>query len=433
MTDGRIAGSKERPVTAALACSFSWMSVAFAFTAYMPAVSHIKREFAVGEAIATIGLWATLLMRPVGALVFGHLADTWSRRASLLLACSVITITGIATACAPNLVVLILARAMFGLGMGGVWPTGATLSLERVADGWRGVVSGALTASWAVGAFLGSALYSAELEWREVLAAASVFPLVPALLVWRAGPGVTSRRQPESAREPLRDRFDRALRDLSRAASRPTFFIVLAVTLSVFCGYYSLVSLRSATLESMGVSKDGSVGVSKEQAAFVRVLFDIGMAGGALVIGVLLRFLPPSTLIAVPSILFLPVIPFYVGVDPAWLPLASLLAGMLGIGCSGVLATMLAGTFPEPIRTRMTGICFNLGAVASAGLILGLAVVSEMPGVSAAWVQGVAVGVCQILMIASALLLLRPYAQRRKRTGVSAEEEAQGSYPPSAD
>src|SRR5712672_502048 len=67
---------------------------------------------------------ATLLMRPVGALLFGLWADRVGRRLPLMVDVAFYSVS----AFAPNFTVLAILRLLYGVGMGGEWGLGAALT-----------------------------------------------------------------------------------------------------------------------------------------------------------------------------------------------------------------------------------------------------------------------------------------------------------------
>ncbi len=75
---------------------------------------------------------ATLLMRPVGALLFGLWADRVGRRRPLIVDVCFYSVVGFACAFAPNFTVLLVLRLLYGIGMGGEWGLGAALAMEKI-------------------------------------------------------------------------------------------------------------------------------------------------------------------------------------------------------------------------------------------------------------------------------------------------------------
>src|SRR5207244_9902594 len=99
--------------------------------------------------------------RPVGAFLFGRLADHFGRRPVLMADVLTYAFLAFASAFAPNLIVLIVLRALFGIAMGGEWGIGASLTMETLRPESRGLASGILQSGYASGYLLAAVAYGA--------------------------------------------------------------------------------------------------------------------------------------------------------------------------------------------------------------------------------------------------------------------------------
>jgi SHS family lactate transporter-like MFS transporter len=97
---------------------------------------------------------ATLAMRPVGALLFGLLADRFGRRIPLMANVIYFSLIELLCGFSPNYAVFLILRALFGIGMGGEWGVGASLAMEAAPMRWRGILSGMLQSGYSVGYLL---------------------------------------------------------------------------------------------------------------------------------------------------------------------------------------------------------------------------------------------------------------------------------------
>src|SRR3954470_10190717 len=129
----------------------------------------------------------TLLMRPVGALLFGVWADRVGRRTPLIVDVTFYSIVGLACAFAPNYAVLLVLRLLYGIGMGGEWGLGAALAMEKIPPARRGFFSGILQEGYSTGYLLAAAAYLLVhsvfgLSWRWLFAL-SIIPALISLLI----------------------------------------------------------------------------------------------------------------------------------------------------------------------------------------------------------------------------------------------------------
>ena len=135
-------------------------------------------------------MFLTQAFRPVGALVFGMLADRYGRRPVLVFNILSFSVIELACAFAPSLNVLLVLRALFGIAMGGEWGVGAALVFETLPKEGRGTFSGILQEGYALGSILASAL-------RAVFAGVHCFL---GMYSWRsAGAGCSSWARPGAA------------------------------------------------------------------------------------------------------------------------------------------------------------------------------------------------------------------------------------------
>jgi len=136
-----------------------WTLDAFDFFLVVMTLTAIGREFGKPDAAIALSLTLTLAFRPVGAFIFGLLADRYGRRIPLMLDLVFYSVVEVLTGLAPSYVTFLMLRALFGIGMGAEWGVGASLVMEKVAPRYRGVVSGLLQQGYALGYLLAAVCY----------------------------------------------------------------------------------------------------------------------------------------------------------------------------------------------------------------------------------------------------------------------------------
>jgi SHS family lactate transporter-like MFS transporter len=82
------------------------------------------------------------------------MADRYGRRLPLMLDIIFYSIVEVASGLAPNYATFMILRLLYGIGMGGEWGVGASLTMESVSPRWRGVLSGLLQEGYALGYLL---------------------------------------------------------------------------------------------------------------------------------------------------------------------------------------------------------------------------------------------------------------------------------------
>src|SRR3954468_2272047 len=152
---------------AVLAGFLGWTLDAFDFFILTLVIEDLAHAFFPGTPLEdarprlALAITLTLAMRPLGAIIFGLMADRYGRRLPLML--NVIFYAAISVLCgvAPSNSVFLLLRMLFGIGMGGEWGVGASLALEFAPPRLRGLLSGFLQEGYAIGNLLAALAFRA--------------------------------------------------------------------------------------------------------------------------------------------------------------------------------------------------------------------------------------------------------------------------------
>jgi MFS transporter, SHS family, lactate transporter len=171
--------AQKNVVTAAF---LGWTLDAFDFFVLVFVLKDVAAEFGAEKKEVAAALALTLACRPLGAFIFGRLADRFGRRPMLMLDVGLYSFFGLLTAFAPNLTTFLVIRALFGVAMGGEWGLGSSLTMESIKPEARGAVSGLLQSGYPMGYLLASVVYATlfnHLGWRGMF----MISALPALLV----------------------------------------------------------------------------------------------------------------------------------------------------------------------------------------------------------------------------------------------------------
>jgi MFS transporter, SHS family, lactate transporter len=145
---------------AAVAAGFmGWTLDAFDFFLVVFALTSIGHDFGKSDAAIALSLTLTLAFRPVGAFIFGLIADRYGRRLPLMLDLIFYSVIEVLTGLAPNYATFLVLRALFGIGMGAEWGVGASLVMEKAPSRLRGLLSGLLQEGYAFGYLVAAACY----------------------------------------------------------------------------------------------------------------------------------------------------------------------------------------------------------------------------------------------------------------------------------
>src|SRR6201995_5705258 len=170
-----------------IAAMLGWTMDAFDYFIVVFVYADIAKTFHISKAEVAFVTTATLIMRPVGALLFGLWAHRVGRRTPLMVDVVFYSVVGFLCAFAPNFTVLMILRLLYGLGMGGEWGLGAALAMEKIPVERRGFFSGLLQEGYALGYLLASVAALVGVDWLDLswgwLFGLSIIPALISLII----------------------------------------------------------------------------------------------------------------------------------------------------------------------------------------------------------------------------------------------------------
>jgi SHS family lactate transporter-like MFS transporter len=144
---------------AVVAGFLGWTLDAFDFFILTFILAPVAKEFGTGIPAIALTISASLGTRWIGAIIFGLLADRFGRRIPLVVNILYYSVIEVLSGLAPNYAVFFALRLLYGIGMGGEWGVGASLTMESVPARWRGLLSGLLQEGYALGFLLAAGAY----------------------------------------------------------------------------------------------------------------------------------------------------------------------------------------------------------------------------------------------------------------------------------
>ncbi|MFO0724168.1 MAG: MFS transporter [Myxococcota bacterium] len=386
-----------------LAAWVGWILDAFDFTIFLFVIPEISKEFGVTYTSTAGAITATLLMRLLGGVAAGSLADKYGRKLPLMLSLVWFAIFDGAIAFAPSFFVVMVCRTLFGFGMGAEWTAGTTLAMENWPKRSRGIASGILQGSWAIGYLLAGLVagwIGPTYGWRALfLVAAAPALLVLPIRIW----------VPESEEWKLEQVTKPAAVERKTRASLRSVFGKLswgsAMMGAGLAAYYALTGLYPTVLKVELHLDPSAVGG-------IVAFFNIGMMIGSICCGWLAAKRSVALAVMIPALCVIPFLPLYTGELQGMLTLGAFFGGFFGAGYAGVTPMMLATLFPAEVRARATGIVYHVGAFGAAFVPMAMTAFSSSFGVTLAQVMMYTVAVFQVVLVG--LLALRPKELREK-------------------
>ena len=348
-----------------LACFLGWTLDAFDFFLLVFCLPAIAREFRVSAAAVADAVFFTLAFRPVGAFVFGLLAERFGRRPTLMLVVAGYSVLELASAFAPSLAVLLLLRALFGIAMGGEWGVGAALAFETLPAEGRGFFSGILQEGYAFGYLLAALVFGLFYDpftalhwgghtvgWRGLFAVGAL----PALLIVYIGVKVDESPAWELRRSAPRGPRMTAPRVLTLLREYGGTFLFLILLMAGFNAF----SHGTQDLYPTFLLRDHHA--SAREAGLVAVIYNVGAIGGGVLFGSLSERWGRKRAIVTAALLALPCIPLFAMAHT--LPLLAAGAFLMQFmvqGAWGVVPAYLSELSPGPVRAIFPGLAYQLG------------------------------------------------------------------------
>ncbi|WP_049570707.1 MFS transporter [Streptomyces sp. SBT349] len=329
----------------------------------------------------------TLLSSALGGAVAGVLADRIGRVKALMI--TVITYAFFTVLCgfAPSYELLLLFRALQGLGFGGEWAVGAILVAEYASARHRGRTLAFVQSSWAVGWGLAVVVYTVVFQvfdddtaWRVMFFTGAL----PALLIVYVRRSVTDA--PEATERRLRSAERGSFTAIFKGGLlRPTLFAVLLST-GVQGGYYTLATWVPSYLDDeRGLSVVGTGG-------YLTFLIS-GAFAGYLTGGYVTDRLGRKNNIALFAVLSSAAIIAYTTIPEGANTLVMVLGFPLGFCMSAIFSSFgsfLAELYPTAVRGTGQGFTYNTGRAVGAAFPTGVGFMADSMGVGGALIFGAA-------------------------------------------
>jgi MFS transporter, SHS family, lactate transporter len=338
------------------AALLGWSMDAFDYFIVVLVYAEIAKDFGVPLTRMVWVTTATLVMRPVGAFLFGLWADRAGRRTPLMVDVTFYSIVGFACAFAPNFSVLLILRALYGIGMGGEWGLGAALAMEKIPPHRRGLFSGILQEGYSIGYLVASLAFLlvhswAGLSWRWLFA----LSIVPALISLY----VRSRVRESQVWQQTRERQSQTRTGLRQVFLNPVIvrrFVFLVLLMAAFNW------MSHGTQDIYPTFLKEGRHLSATTATWIAVIYNVGAIFGGTVVGALSERFGRRRMIVLCAVLGLPLVPLFAySTTAGLLCLGSFLMQIVVQGAWGVIPAHLTELSPDEIRGFYPGVTYQLG------------------------------------------------------------------------
>jgi SHS family lactate transporter-like MFS transporter len=334
---------------AVLAGFLGWTLDAFDFFVVVFLFDTLAHQFGVTKKEIVLTTTATLAMRPVGAVLFGLLADRYGRRIPLMANVIYFSVIELLCGFAPNFTFFLIMRALFGIGMGGEWGVGASLAMEAAPVKLRGILSGILQSGYSIGYLLAAVAARFLLPawgWRPMFWIGAL-PALLALYIRTKVPESEAWKQHKAAST------GEVLRIVAREWKRFVYLVVL-MTFMMFLSH-GTQDLYPDFLKEVHKIAAASV-------ANIAIIYNLGAVLGAILFGFLSQAAGRRKGMIAALTLALVLIPLWAFGSSTGILVAAAFVMQMGVqGAWGVIPVHLNELSADAARGLMPGLAYQLG------------------------------------------------------------------------
>ncbi|KAF5389559.1 hypothetical protein D9757_004146 [Collybiopsis confluens] len=354
----------------------AWSCDAIDFFSVSLSVNALSKQFNRNTTDITRAITLTLLLRSVGAVIFGIISDRYGRKYPLVFNLLIVCILELGAGFVTTYSQFLAVRSLFGIGMGGIWGMAASTALENLPVETRGLASGVLQQGYAVGYLIAAVinLYLVPEQshgWRALFwtgAGISFFAACVRLLLPESKIFLQAREDARLRDEklglPPRGGLEKSrvfFRETKKMLKNHWMLCVYAVLLMTG---FNFLSHGSQDLFPTYIQT--SKGFSAHDATVMTIIGNCGAIAGGAIAGFLSQYIGRRLTI----IIFILVVACFI---PLWIipsTFGGLAAGAFCIqfgvqGAWGVIPIQLAEMSPPAFRATFPGVAYQVGNMVS--------------------------------------------------------------------
>jgi SHS family lactate transporter-like MFS transporter len=340
---------------AVMAGYLGWTMDAFDFFVVVFMISTLADNFHVSKSRLVFTMTMTLAMRPVGAFVFGLLADRFGRRVPLMANVIYFSVIEVLCGFAPNYTVFLVLRALYGIGMGGEWGIGASLAMESIPQRWRGIISGLLQSGYSAGYLLAAVAYRfvfPSLGWRWMFWLGGIPAILALYIRWHV---------PES--EAWKEHATNSMAQIMRVfANYWKSFAYLCVMMTLF------MFLSHGTQDLYPDFLKTEHHLNPSWVSYIAIIYNVGAIVGAIIFGLLSQRIGRRKGILLALFVSIVTIPAWAfGHGIVMIAVAAFIMQMGVQGAWGVVPVHLNELAPDSARGLVPGFAYQLGILFASG------------------------------------------------------------------
>ena len=347
-------GDRANSRNALIAGFLGWTLDAFDYFILTYVLSQVAADFHKSIAEVTLTLTASLVMRPVGAFLFGLLADRYGRRLPLMFDVLFYSAVEIVSGFAPTYRIFFILRLLYGIGMGGEWGVGASLVMESVPAKWRGILSGVLQEGYALGNLLAAIAFWTIFPhwgWRPMFFIGGL-PALLTLFIRAKVKESDAWKVEAAARKSWREYF----REVGANWKRFLYLVVLMAMMN-------FMSHGTQDLYPTFLQKQHHF--STRSTALISAISMVGAIAGGILVGLYSDHRGRRRAMVTAALCALFLIPVWVFAPPAiaLMSAGAFLMQFMVQGAWGVIPAHINELSPGPLRGFFPGFAYQLGVL----------------------------------------------------------------------
>jgi len=336
-----------------------WVLDAFDFFVVVFLFNELMARYNVTKGAIVLTMTLVLAMRPIGALLFGALADKFGRKIPLIACVIYFSTITVCSGLAPTYGIFVLCRCLYGIGMGGYWGIGASYAMESAPRSKRGFLSGMMQGGYPGGYLLAAIAMQTiapRFGWHAMFFVGSILAVVIVLITLKA---------PES--QAWQQVHKASLGDIFAALFENIKILLYLVVLmgAMTCLSHGTQDLYPDFLKTLPWVVNAKV-LGMKAPLGIPVIFNIAAIAGALTIGYLSqRMGRRKAIMTALGISLLALAPWAFGTSLWVLVLGSIVLQAGVQGAFGVIPAHLNELSPDAVRGLFPGFVYQLGVLVS--------------------------------------------------------------------